>query len=71
MYELLKHTTLRRALPREAPPAAASMAVAQALYRFHSFTREVLAFLPTWYAASLPHSRLLRIAASRGASPGA
>ena len=71
MYELLKHTTLRRALLHEAPPATASIVVAEALYHFHSFTLEVLAFLPTWYAASLLYSWLLRVAAPRGAGSGA
>ncbi len=65
MYELLKHTTLRRAMVHEAPPAAVSIVVAEALYHFGSFTLEVLAFLPTWYAASRLYSWALRTA-----SPG-
>jgi len=71
MYELLKHTTLRRALLHEAPPAALSIVIAEALYHFHSFTLEVLAFLPTWYAASRLYSWLLRIGSPRSVRSGA
>lgn len=38
------------ALAIDAATLALSLAVAEALYKFHSFTVEALAFLGTWYA---------------------
>jgi hypothetical protein len=52
MYTLLSHAGLRKSLLAEAAPCAGSLALAELLYKFHSFTLECLAFLATWFALS-------------------
>ncbi len=52
MYTLIRHTGLQRALRAEAVPLLLSFIVAEAFYKFHSFTLETGAFLLTWLAVS-------------------
>ena len=48
MYSALKHLPRREILLQQAPGAGASLLVAEAFYKFGSFSLEVLAFLGTW-----------------------
>lgn len=51
MYTLIRLMPLKRLLLEQAPALAVSFAIAEAFYKFHSFTLECLAFLATWYVA--------------------
>jgi len=65
MYRLIQAPGALQNLAAEAPPLAGAMAIAERFYRFHSFTLECAAFLPTWYALSFLLTKLLR-AVERG-----
>ncbi len=52
MYTLIHNVGLRKGLLAEAPSLLVAMMVAELFYKFHSFTLECLAFLPTWFAVS-------------------
>lgn len=47
-------------LLREAPPFAASLVLAETLYKFHSFSLEFLAFAATWLLLSRLQSLVFR-----------
>ena len=49
MFSLVQSLTLRQLLLEQAPAVVGSMLIAEAFYKFHSFTLEALAFLGTWY----------------------
>ena len=49
MFELLRSSTLRQLLARQAPAFAISLIVAELFYKFGSFTLECLGFLATWF----------------------
>ena len=49
MFELLRSSTLRQLLARQAPALALSLVVAELFYKFGSFTLECLGFLATWF----------------------
>ncbi len=49
MYRHIKATPLRELIINDAPSFVVALVVAELLYKFHSFTLEVLAFLATWY----------------------
>ena len=48
VFELLRSSTLRQLLARQAPALAISLVVAEMFYKFGSFTLECLGFLATW-----------------------
>lgn len=52
MHTLLRELGVRQGLLREAPPLVSSLLLAEAFFKFHSFTLECLAFLATWYVTS-------------------
>lgn len=52
MYQSRSSGFLQRAVI-EVPALAASLALAELVYEFHSFTLELLAFLGTWWLARL------------------
>jgi hypothetical protein len=52
MYTLVRQLGSREIVAREAPTCAASLVLAEFLYKFHSFTLECLAFMATWLALS-------------------
>ena len=60
------HRLTRQDLVVEAPSLGVALVVAELFYKFHSFTRECLAFLATWYVLSLVGD-LVRRAVSRAA----
>jgi hypothetical protein len=47
MYQPLSNLPASQLLTRQAPALAASMAIAEVFYKFHSFTLECGAFLAT------------------------
>ena len=49
MFELLRSSTLRQLLARQAPALVISLVVAELFYKFGSFTLECLGFLATWF----------------------
>ena len=48
MFELLRSSTLRQLLARQAPALVISLVVAELFYKLGSFTLECLGFLATW-----------------------
>ena len=52
MYTLVRHAKTREALLTEAPAFLLSLFIAEAFYKFHSFTLECVCFLATWFVAS-------------------
>ncbi len=48
MFELLRSSSLRQLLARQAPALVISLVVAEMFYKFGSFTLECLGFLATW-----------------------
>ena len=61
MYTLLRSVGLREGLVSEAPALAISIVVAEAFYKFHSFTLECVTFLATWVAVSYLFSLVRRV----------
>lgn len=49
MFELVRSSSIRQLFARQLPGFLVSLAVAEAFYKFHSFTLECLAFLVTWF----------------------
>lgn len=49
MQSMFRHLGIRRLIAEEAPSFAVSLAIAEILYKFQSFTLEALAFVGTWY----------------------
>ena len=49
MFELIRSTSLRQLLARQAPALAGSLVIAELFYKFGSFTLECLGFLVTWF----------------------
>jgi hypothetical protein len=66
MYTLVRSVQTRDGLLVEAPAIAASLAIAETFYKFHSFTLECVCFLATWLALS----SVLSLVMGRAASPG-
>ena len=52
MYTLIKTHGIQEALRKETASMVFSMAVAELLFHFHSFTLECVSFLATWYCVS-------------------
>jgi hypothetical protein len=52
MYTLIRHLNARDTLWTEVPALALALVLAEAFFRFHSFTLECLAFLATWLVFS-------------------
>ena len=58
MFELLRSSTLRQLLARQAPALALSLIVAELFYKFGSFTLECLGFLATWFVLDAVFARV-------------
>ena len=50
MYTLIRNWRLREGLLAETPAFVVSLFVAEAFFKFHSFTLECACFLATWTA---------------------
>lgn len=61
MYSLLRQVGWRRVAFVEAPALVGSLFVAEAFYRFGSFTLECAAFLVTWACASFLLSTIFTV----------
>lgn len=48
MFTLIRETTVRDLLLKQAPAIVTSLVVADLFYKFHSFLLETAAFLGTW-----------------------
>ncbi len=74
MYQLVRTLTAGQLLARQAPTIAASVAIAEVFFKFHSFTLECGAFLATWFALDAAVQAAIAMAARAGVwrsgSPG-
>ena len=70
MFELLRSSSLRQLLVRQAPALAISLVVAELFYKFGSFTLECLGFLATWLVLDATFALIAR-AVARPATDGA
>ena len=52
MYTLIRNWRLREGFLAEAPAFVVSLIIAEAFFKFHSFTLECACFLATWTALS-------------------
>jgi hypothetical protein len=52
VYTLIRNLRTREGLLAEVPAFALSLGLAEAFYKFHSFTLECVCFLLTWLAIS-------------------
>jgi hypothetical protein len=52
VYSLVRQLDSRRVAVTEIPALAGSLVIAEACYKFHSFSLECAAFLVTWLALS-------------------
>jgi len=50
MYTLFRTIPVSRLIQAQLPALLAALVIAEAFYKFHSFTLECLAFLATWAA---------------------
>jgi hypothetical protein len=50
MFTLVRTLPVPRLLLEQLPALVAALALAEAFYKFHSFTLECVAFLATWFA---------------------
>lgn len=62
MYRLITSGPLKVLLAEQLPILAGSFVIAEAFYKFHSFTLECLAFLSTWLLLDGIASRVQRLA---------
>ena len=60
MFELLRSSSLRALLARQAPGLVISLVVAELFYKFGSFTLECLGFLATWFVVDALFARVAR-----------
>lgn len=65
MYSLLRSLTGTRMFIEQLGVFAASLAIAEVFYKFHSFTLECVAFLATWYVLDLIVNRAHALVASK------
>ena len=70
MFELLRSSSLRQLLSRQAPALVLSLVVAEMFYKFGSFTLECLGFLVTWFVLDALFALVAR-AFARPATDGA
>ena len=71
MFTLWRHLGFRRAVSAEAPALIGAMAIAESLYKFHSFTLECAAFLATWCVLSAAVAGVRALASCRQSAPAA
>ena len=67
MYLLVRNIPSRSFVALEGPSFACALLIAEAWFKFHSFTLEMLAFLTTWTAISWTVHTTMRVARSRKA----
>jgi hypothetical protein len=66
MYWLIRNLPWQRLFKEQSPPLLGSFVVAEAFYKFHSFTLECGAFLLTWAAFDAAYTEVrLRLRTER------
>ena len=60
MFELMRSSTLRQLLARQAPGLLISLVVAEMFYKFGSFTLECIGFLATWFVIDAIFAQIAR-----------
>jgi hypothetical protein len=65
MFSLLWRGEVSRTARVEAPAFAASLGIAELLFKFHSFSLECLAFLATWFVLGGAATWVLELRGSR------
>lgn len=65
MFELVRSSTLRELLSRQAPALVISIVIAELFYKLGSFTLECIAFLVTWFLVDWIIASLARFATRR------
>ena len=70
MFELLRSSTLRQLVARQAPALVISLIIAELFYKFGSFTLECLGFLVTWFVLDATFALLARAFARPATDPG-
>lgn len=60
MFELMRASTLRQLLARQAPGLLISLVVAEMFYKFGSFTLECIGFLVTWFVIDAIFAQITR-----------
>ena len=61
MYKTIALLPVRELLFVEAPAFGVSILIAEAAYKFHSFTLELVAFLATWYVLGFAARQIARL----------
>ena len=61
MYKVIAYLPAREILFVEAPAFGVSVLIAESLYKFHSFTLELVAFLATWYVLGFAARQIARL----------
>ena len=67
MFELLRSSSLRQLLVRQAPGLVISLIIAELFYKFGSFTLECIGFLATWFVIDAIFAQLGRVFSRPGA----
>ena len=70
MFELMRSSSLRQLLSRQAPVLVVSLIIAELFYKFGSFTLECLGFLVTWFVLDVLLARVGRAFAGPARSGG-
>jgi hypothetical protein len=65
MFTLIATRPVREILQRQAPAMAGSLVIAEAFYKWHSFTLEAIGFLATWAAIDAAVEGLIRVRRKR------
>lgn len=66
MYRFLRNTPPADLVAVHGPAFIAAFLVAEAFYKFHSFTLECLAFLATWFVFDAAATGLRTLVSGRG-----
>ena len=60
MFELMRSSSLRQLLSRQAPALLIALGIAELFYKFGSFTLECLGFLVTWFVIDALFAQVAR-----------
>jgi hypothetical protein len=60
MYSIIRREGVKTFAIQQSVPFVVSFLIAEAFYKFHSFTLECIAFLATWYVLDWVVAKLTR-----------
>ena len=60
MYSIIRREGVKTLAIQQSVPLVVSFLIAEAFYKFHSFTLECIAFLATWYVLDWVFAKLTR-----------